>query len=223
MAFISTPSSPPGEDVRGEVVTIPNIHHLRETSTSVNLSNLDTYDTDAAFIASNSSESSCMSASSTHFHFDNMFLGSTSACDLLDYAMPDSDGNITETAIATAFIRSVAEEHEYRCSASPDEDTPCVTSIMEEDIDNCMAFETQRRAKLGRISLLQFLKAIEFEIRLRLMRKMLLVHGAKLLWHHASPLKRQRIALRHVRLVIFTGLTLNLDHIVVNLMCILAF
>jgi len=110
-----------------------------------------------------------------------MFLGSISARDLLDYAMPDSDGNITETALATAFIRFVAKEHADRRSVSLDVDAPSVTSITEEDVDNCITFKTPCRAKLCRISLLQSLKTIELKIWLRLIRPMLLLHGAKLL------------------------------------------
>ncbi|KAF1835874.1 hypothetical protein BDW02DRAFT_596967 [Decorospora gaudefroyi] len=112
-----------------------------------------------------SSHSSGTSASSLDFHMDNTFLGSTSARDLLTHTMTDIDGKISKKALAQAFLQCVAEKHADRRSASPSIAAPGVTFITEADIGRYLDFETQRRAKLGCISLFSFLKKVKFDIK----------------------------------------------------------
>ncbi|RMZ68585.1 hypothetical protein GMOD_00008307 [Pyrenophora seminiperda CCB06] len=165
---VSAPSSLPIVDYGG---MDPNLCLIleetstseEETSISDEFSEPDGYSSGITVTSRDSSESSGMSASSTDFVMDNTFLGSTSARDIIDYAMPNSSGNITKKALAAAFIRCVSDEHADRRSESPGIDAPGVTFITEDDVDRCMSFETQRRAKLGHISLFKFLKTITFD------------------------------------------------------------
>ncbi|KAL7777766.1 hypothetical protein CFE70_004436 [Pyrenophora teres f. teres 0-1] len=142
-----------------------NIATLLENSAMRDLESCEPnkLESDASITLRSSSESSRVSASSTDFHIDNTFLGSTSARDLLDHATSEFNGVIPRKALASAFIRCVADEHADRRAASPGVHAPGVAFITEKDVDQCMSFETQRRAKLGYISLFKFLRMIEFD------------------------------------------------------------
>ncbi|CAA9961058.1 hypothetical protein PTMSG1_04442 [Pyrenophora teres f. maculata] len=162
LAFVSRPTPPPGKDVGGGDA---NIATLLENSAMRDLESREPnkLESDASITLRSSSESSRVSASSTDFHIDNTFLGSTSARDLLDHATSEFNGVIPRKALASAFIRCVADEHADRRAASPGVHAPGVAFITEKDVDQCMSFETQRRAKLGYISLFKFLRMIEFD------------------------------------------------------------
>jgi hypothetical protein len=97
---------------------------------------------------------------------DNTFLVSTSfrdLCDLCDHLHTDADGKSTREDVARAWILCVADEHSDRRSVSPGIEAPGVFFIKPSDVNKALSFHMQRRAKLGRISLLAFLKKFQFD------------------------------------------------------------
>ncbi|KAI1671231.1 hypothetical protein L13192_04588 [Pyrenophora tritici-repentis] len=162
LASSSPPTPSPGKGVGGGFFSLGTV--LRKTFISDHESGgPDTPKSDVSIAFRNSSQSSRVSDSSTDFHMNNTFLGSTSARDLLDRATSGYNGMVSRKAIAAAFVRCVADEHADMRSVSPGVDAPGVTFITENDVDQCMSFETQRRAKLGYTLLFKFLKMIEFD------------------------------------------------------------
>jgi hypothetical protein len=109
-----------------------------------------------------SSASSHTSQSSVEFHMDNTFLGSTSFRDLCDHLHTDADRNFTRENVTRAWIFCVADKHSDRRSVSPGIEAPGVSFIKTSDLGKVLSFHMQRRAKLGRISLLAFLKKFQF-------------------------------------------------------------
>jgi hypothetical protein len=110
-----------------------------------------------------SSASSHTPQSSVEFHMDNNFLGSTSFRDLCGHLHTDADGKSTREDVARAWILRVADEHSDRGSVSPGIEAPGVFFIKTSDVDKALSFHMQRRAKLGCISLLAFLKELYFD------------------------------------------------------------
>jgi hypothetical protein len=107
--------------------------------------------------------SSYASQGSFDFHMENTFLGTTSARDLEERLSIDAKGNVTKEDPARAWVSCVAAEHSDRRSACPSIVAPGVSFIQENDADMALSFEMQRCAKLGRITLLEFLKKFEFD------------------------------------------------------------
>ncbi|KAF1914534.1 hypothetical protein BDU57DRAFT_540453 [Ampelomyces quisqualis] len=109
------------------------------------------------------SSSSLDSQASMDFQMENTFLGSTSAQDIVEQLEIGADGKFTMEHLARAWVLCVATEHsDLRC-ANPDIAAPGVSFMTTADAENAMVFHTQRRAKLGRISLLEFLKTLDFD------------------------------------------------------------
>jgi hypothetical protein len=169
------------EDVSGETLcapkfrveraALPETAHHTSVDADVNDSDvapnvLDSDETSTSFTAYSTratSTSSHTSQASVEFHMDNTFLGSTSARDMCDHLDSDYDGTITKEELARAWILCVADEHSDRRSVSPGIEAPGVSFITPDDADQALSFHMMRRAKLGRISLLEFLKKFEFD------------------------------------------------------------
>jgi hypothetical protein len=94
---------------------------------------------------------------------DNTFLGSTSFRDLCGHLHTDADRNFTRENVTRAWILCVAEEHSDRRSVSPGIEAPGVSFIKTSDVGKVLSFHMQHRVKLGRISLLAFLKKFQFD------------------------------------------------------------
>jgi hypothetical protein len=108
------------------------------------------------------SASSRISQSSTEFHMDNTFLGTTSARDFIDRVRMNEEGKATKKAIAQAWVLCVAAEHADCRSVSPSVNVPGISFITEDDEKHALSFDIGRRARLGRISLLEF-KMISYD------------------------------------------------------------
>jgi hypothetical protein len=110
-----------------------------------------------------SSKSSRTSAQSADFHLDNTYLGGIAARNLLDNIKLDRDGKANKEAIAHAYVLCVATEHTNRRSFSPNYKAPGVSLITKQDAKRCRSSVVQSRARLGRISLFDFLKKVTFD------------------------------------------------------------
>jgi hypothetical protein len=108
-------------------------------------------------------EAPCMSQEAIEFCMDNTFLGTTSARDLEDHLHIDTNDRVTKDDLACAWILCVASEQSDQRSFSPIIATSVVSFIEASDVEHALSFKMQRRAKLGRISLLEFLKKLEFD------------------------------------------------------------
>jgi hypothetical protein len=140
---------------------VANLPIITKKASGVTIpSSLESYDD---FAVRSSPDSSRPSVESIEFHKNNTFLGTTSMCDLLDHIHPDVDGKIPKEAVARSFVLCVASEHADRRSMSPNYDVPGVTFMSLKDAQHALKFETQCRAKLGRISLKEFLKKVNFD------------------------------------------------------------
>lgn len=143
------------------------------TSTDTDTKNTrKTSDSDGSSTVANGEESigsrstsisSLDSQASLDFQMENTFLGSTSAQEFLDHLETTSNGTFTKEGIARAWILCVAAEQSDLRHANPNIDAPGVSFITTADAKNVMEFHTQRRAQLGRISLLNFLKKFDFD------------------------------------------------------------
>jgi hypothetical protein len=107
--------------------------------------------------------SSYSSQESVDFHMDNTFLGTTSARNLEERLHINTEGNITKEDLARAWILCVAAEHSDRRSTSPNFVASGISFIQENDANRALSFTMQRCAKLGRITLLEFLKKFDFD------------------------------------------------------------
>lgn len=127
-------------------------------------------------VVSSSSATSTTAASHTDpvtsnsiraFQMSNTFLGSTCFSGIVAHLQSPSPTNyvhsITKPALARAFVSCVAAEHRDKLLFSPDVAAPGVTFTTKTDVEKATEFETQRRAKLGLVSLFEFSRMVEWD------------------------------------------------------------
>lgn len=108
-----------------------------------------------------------ISESELAFQMSNTFLASTSFSELLAHlASPtliEVPDKLNKSTLARAFMLCVVGEHRDRLLAHPGLSTSGVTLFAEADVCKAMEFDTQRRTRLGGVSLFEFLRVIEWD------------------------------------------------------------
>ncbi|KAF2828130.1 hypothetical protein CC86DRAFT_405140 [Ophiobolus disseminans] len=94
---------------------------------------------------------------------DSTFLGSVSACDLTEKVYADAEGMISMKELARAWVLCVAAEHDNRRSPKTTIADLWVPFITASDADRALELQLQRRAKLGGVSLKEFLRKFKFD------------------------------------------------------------
>lgn len=152
---------------------------LRNTSSSTASSSTTIQIPNGCFWSHTISDSSTRSSTSTPlvgeaiseselaFQMSNTFLASTSFSELLAHlsspTLTEVPDKLNKSTLARAFMLCVVGEHRDRLLAHPGLSASGVTLFAEADVCKAMEFDTQRRTRLGGVSLFEFLRVIEWD------------------------------------------------------------
>jgi hypothetical protein len=127
LSKLVAPSTPLRETNRGFEVDVAVMQDAVEVFESDNSS---TVESELPSTTSRcTSASSRISQSSTEFHMDNTFLGTTSARDFIDRVRMNEEGKATKKIIAQAWVLCVAAEHADWRSVSSSVNIPGISFI----------------------------------------------------------------------------------------------
>jgi hypothetical protein len=143
----------------GDLIINPQAAH---TETARIASDSDKSSAQVSTLQSHASRSTSISSQSSQASDDVqpgiVLLGNTHACDLMNLVHPGVEGLVSNKQLAQAWVLCVAAEHTKQRTGSLATVQPWDFSITARDTDRALEPQLQRRAKLGGVSLRDFLK-----------------------------------------------------------------